>query len=221
MATFEEMQAAWQAQSEKLDHAILLLTEQVRQNRIPRIKRPLRGLIVSLALEAALCVVCMSVLGAFLFKHIAETRFVWPAASMDLWFLATLISSIRQLHMASSVNYDESIASVQGQLARLRILRLKTFRWIFLTGQIVWWIPFLITVLRMFLGIDAYSFLTPTFLWVNLLAGLAFIPLLLFVAKRAPLRNRGSWYERLADVIAGHGLIEAQRQARELANFIQ
>lgn len=219
MATFEEMQAAWTAQNAKLDQVTLLVTDQVRHDTIPRIKKPLRGLIVSLALEVVLCAIGMIVLGGFLADHIREIRFVWPAALMDLWLLVTLISSVRQFLTATSVNFDEPIVTVQVQLARLRILRLKTFRWIFLTGQIVWWIPFVITGLRMFFGVDAYNFLTPIFLSANMVAGLAFIPLLLFVAKRAAVQKHGSWYKRLADVIAGRGLTEAQRQAKVFADF--
>ncbi len=219
MTTFEEIQAAWDAQSAQLNQATPLLTELAWRDRIRRIRMPLRGLIASLRVEIALCAMGMIVIGGFLAEHFTEPRFVWPAALMDLWFSATFIASIRQLLAASGVNYDEPIASAQGRLAGLRILRLKTFRWIFLTGQIVWWTPFAITALRMFFGIDAYRYITPAFLEINLLAGVALIPLLLLAAKRVPVLNRGRWYERLADLIAGHSLTEAQRQAKAFADF--
>jgi hypothetical protein len=163
----------------------------------------------------------MLLMGSFLAEHVTQARFVWPAALMDVWFGATLIAAIRQLLTATKINYDEPIASVQQQLGRLRILRLKTFRWLFLTGQIVWWMPFLITSLKMVFGVDAYRYLTPGFIMANMLAGLALIPLVLQVLKTFRFAANASWYERLADIIAGRSLAEAQRQAQIVADFIR
>ena len=221
MTTFEEMEAAWKAQSAKLDQVNLLLVDQLRGKSVSRVKAPLRSLIVSLWLESALSAAGMFLMGSFLAEHVTQARFVWPAALMDVWFGATLIAAIRQLLTATKINYDEPIASVQQQLGRLRILRLKTFRWLFLTGQIVWWMPFLITSLKMVFGVDAYRYLTPGFIMANMLTGLALIPLILQVLKRFRFAAKASWYERLADVITGRSLVEAQRQAHIVADFIR
>ena len=221
MTTFEEMEAAWKAQSAKLDQVNLLLVDQLRGKSVSRVKAPLRSLIVSLWLEIALSATGMLLMGSFLAEHVTQARFVWPAALMDVWFGATLIAAIRQLLTATKINYDEPIASVQQKLGRLRILRLKTFRWLFLTGQIVWWMPFLITSLKMVFGVDAYRYLTPGFIMANMLAGLALIPLVLQVLKTFRFAANASWYERLADIIAGRSLAEAQRQAQIVADFIR
>jgi hypothetical protein len=221
MTTFEEMEAAWKAQSAKLDQVTLLLADQLRRENVSRVQAPLRSLIVSLWLEIALSAAGMLLMGSFLANHVTLARFVWPAALMDVWFGATLIAAIHQLLAARKINYDEPIAGVQQQLGRLRILRFRTFRWLFLTGQIVWWMPFLITSLEMVFGVDAYRYLTPGFIMANILAGLALIPLLLQVFKRFRFAAKASWYERLADVIAGQSLAEAQRQAHIIADFIR
>jgi hypothetical protein len=221
MTTFEEMEAAWKTQSAKLDQVTLLLVDQLRRENVAQVKTPLRSLIVSLWFEIALSAAGMLLMGNFLAEHITQARFVWPAALMDVWFGATLIATIRQLLTASKINYDGPIAGVQEQLGRLRILRLKTFRWLFLTGQIVWWMPFLITSLQMVFGVDAYRYLTPGFIVANMLAGAAFIPLLLQGFKRFRFAAKASWYERLADVIAGRSLAEARRQAQIVADFIR
>ena len=52
----------------------------------------------------------------------------------------------------------------------------------------------------------------------NMLAGLVLIPLLL---QRFRFAAKTSWYERLADVIAGQSLVEAQRQAHIITDFIR
>jgi hypothetical protein len=221
MTTFEEMEAAWKAQSAKLDQVTLLLADQVRRENVAQVKTPLHRLTFSLWFEIALSAAGMLLMGSFLAEHITQARFVWPAALMDVWFGATLIAAVRQLLTASKINYDGPIAGVQEQLGRLRILRLKTFRWLFLTGQIVWWMPFLITSLQMVFGVDAYRYLSPGFIVANMLAGAALIPLLLQGLKRFRFAAKASWYERLADVIAGQSLAEAQRHANIVADFIR
>ena len=55
----------------------------------------------------------------------------------------------------------------------------------------------------------------------NMLAGLALIPLVLQVLKTFRFAANASWYERLADIIAGRSLAEAQRQAQIVADFIR
>ena len=221
MTTLEEMEAAWKVQSAKLDQVTLLVADQVRHENVSRVKVPLRSLVVSLWLEIALSAAGMLVMGNFLANHVTQARFVWPAVLIDVWFGAALIAAVRQILTATKINYDEPIAGFQRQLARLRILRLKTFRWLFLTGQIVWWMPFLIVSLQMLFGVDAYRYLTPGFIMTNMLAGLALILLLLQVLKRFRFAAKASWYKRLADVIAGQSLAEAQRQADIVADFIQ
>jgi hypothetical protein len=203
-----------------LNEITLLIKEQVLRERVRRVRTPLRALTASLGFEIALSALCMMGTGRFLFDHVRELRFVWPAALMDLWFWGTLVAAIRQLVAASRIQYDQPIATVQGQLEALRILRLKFFRWLFLTGQIVWWIPFGIVAARA-AGIDIYRFVSTAFLVVNLLIGLALIPTLSFLAKRIRFANQGSWYERLADSLAGRSLSEARRQAKALADFQQ
>jgi len=219
MTTFEEMESAWKTQSAKLNQATLLLTDQMRRDRISRIQTPLRRLIASQWGQIALCAVGMLIMGDFVAENIAQTRYVWPALLLDIWLCATLIAAIRQLLAANRVNYDTPISGVQEQLAALRILRLKTFRWLFLSGQVVWWMPFLITSLKMFFGVDAYRFLSPQFIWMNMLVGLVLIPLLPLLMRRIRFASHGSWYGRLCDVIAGESLADAQRQARAFADF--
>ena len=151
MTTFEEMEAAWKAQSARVDQVTALLADQVRRENISRVKAPFRNLIVSLWLEIAFSAAGMLLMCSFLAEHVTQFRFVWPAALIDVWFGAILIVGTRQLLTATKVNYDAPVAGVQQQLGRLRILRLKTFRWLFLTGQVVWWMPFLITSLQLVL----------------------------------------------------------------------
>ncbi|MFC6647210.1 hypothetical protein ACFQBQ_16860 [Granulicella cerasi] len=221
MTTFEELEAAWKEQSTRLDRIDLTLANQVHRQNAARIKAPLRGLIVSLWLEIVLTAVGMLLMGGFLADHIRQFRFVWPAALMDVWLAGALIIAIRQLIAARGIEFDEPVAGVQQHLARLRILRLRYFRWLFFSGQIVWWVPFLIISLRMVFGIDAHRFLAPTFIAINAIVGLAVVPILAIGLRSIRSAAGQSWYQRLADVIAGRSLAEARQQADILSEFLR
>jgi hypothetical protein len=71
----------------------------------------------------------------------------------------------------------------------------------------------------MFFGVDAYRFLPPSFFIANVVAGILLVPLLLLLTKRLSTRQRSRWYGRLANIIAGHSLTEALRQAEMIASF--
>ena len=112
MTTFEELEAAWKEQSTKLDRIDFLLASQVQRQNASRIQAPLRGLILSLWLEVVLSAVGMLVMGGFLADHVRQLRFVWPAALMNVWLAAALITAIRQLISARGVNFEEPVAGV-------------------------------------------------------------------------------------------------------------
>ncbi len=215
MTTLDEMKSAWEAQDRKLDASLRLNQELLRAATLNRVRSPLRRLVFELSLEIAASAAGLVLLGTFLAQHIAEARFVWPAAMLDVWLILCLAASARQLVQANRIDYDEPVTTIQRRLGELRILRLRAFRLELLTGQIVWWLPFLIVALAGLFGIDAYRFLSTTFIAVNLLLGVAVIPLAIWIARRFEHR----FLRRLADEIAGRSLTEAQAHVAKLSDF--
>ena len=210
----EEMQQTWQTEAKRLNQAIRLSETHQIWHRIQRLQTPMRRVTVALCFEIAVAAMALIVLGGFLADHRTQPRFLWPAGLLHLWCLGALISSIRQMLLATQLNYDETIAKVQSQINKLRTMRLTSFRWMFLTGQIVWWIPFVITTFKLVFDMDAYRFLSPLFMAANLIAGLLAIPLAIYAANRINSLSDSVFIQRLADVIAGRSLSEAKRQAQ-------
>lgn len=220
MTTLDELKSMWEANDRKLDESVRLNRVLLRGERLRGVRAPLRQLIFELSMEIAASAVAMALLGNFFAQPIAEARFVWPAALLDLWLLFCIVASARQLVRAKRIAYDGPVATIQGQLGELRILRVRTFRVALLSGQIVWWIPFSIVALKMLFGIDAYRFLSAGVIAVNLLFGVAVIPAAIWMTKRFGHRfKRSGWMGRLADEIAGRSLSEAQRTVTEIVEF--
>ena len=218
--TLEEMQQTWQTETTRLNHAIRLFENRLMWDRIQRLKTPIRRVMVALGFEIFVAVCFLIILNSFLATHWRKPQFFLPAAMVHLWCLGTLISSVRQIALAAHINYDEPIATVQTRINELRKQRLTAFRWKFLTGQIVWWIPFTVTALKLVFDVDAYRVLSPAFLAVNLLAGLLAIPILMYAAKSLSATRADGVIQRLADIIAGRSLSEARKQAQDLADLV-
>jgi hypothetical protein len=104
------------------------------------------------------------ILGQFIYQHWAEPRFVLPAVVLHVWVIESLATSIRQIAMALQIDYDKPIALIQKQLESLRVLRIRITQLALLTGQVVWWIPFLIVALKGFWDVDAYNLFGAGFL---------------------------------------------------------
>jgi len=96
---------------------------------------------------------------------------------------------------------------IQKQLESLRVLRIRITQWALLTGQVVWWIPFLIVALKGFWDVDAYKVLGTGFLLANIAVGLAIIPLAFWVSRKFGARmGRSPVMQRLMRELAGYNL---------------
>jgi hypothetical protein len=109
---------------------------------------------------------------------------------------------------------------IQKQLESLRVLRIRITQWALLTGQVVWWIPFLIVALKGFWDVDAYKVFGTAFLLANLAVGLAIIPLAIWVSRKFRDRmGRSPVMQRLMRELAGYNLNAATGFLATLSEF--
>jgi hypothetical protein len=185
-----------------------------------RVRSPLRRFAFFMGLEAFIGLIVLFILGQFMYEHWAEPRFALPAAALHVWVIANVAASIRQMAMALHIDYDEPIAAIQKQLENLRVLRIRVTQWALLTGQVVWWVPFLIVVLKGRWGVDAYRAFGGTVLAVNVLFGLTIIPLAIWVSRKFGDRmGRSPMIQRLMRVLAGYHLNAATGFLATLSDF--
>ena len=110
--------------------------------------------------------------GQFLAEHWDEPRFLGPALLLHGWLIAMFASAVRQVILVQGIDYGQPIAGIQRQLEELRVLRVRTTKWGLLTGQLVWWAPWLVVGMKGFFGGMPMRFLGFRMFWRIWLWGL-------------------------------------------------
>ena len=220
MINLDAFQEKWAEQDRKLDVSIRLNRRLLMAANLNRVRSPLQRFAFFVGLEALIGLAVTLLLGNFIYEYWAEPRFVLPAVALHVWVIANVAASIRQMALALRINYDKPIAAIQKQLESLRVLRIRVTQWALLTGQIVWWIPFLIVMLKGLWGSDAYQLFGGTFLAVNIAFGLALIPLAIWVSRKFGDRmGRSPIIQRLMRELAGYNLNAATSFLGTLTEF--
>jgi bacteriorhodopsin len=215
-------------QDAKLDQAIRLNTTAVRELQLSKTKSSLRWLVRGVVFELVMAIVATVWLGDFIFGHLREARFLLPAVLVDLCAIAYLGACIRQLALAAGVNYSNPVVTVQKELGKLRILRIRTTQWTMMLSFVLWF-PVVVVLLEGFLGVDLWRILgavgerNGSFLaWVvaNVLFGLAVALVLLWVSNRyADRMDRSPAIQRLLDDFAGRSLTKALTSLDAVVRF--
>lgn len=216
----DELKEKWAEHDRELDVSIRLNRQLLMAAKLNRVRSPLRRLAFFMGMGAWIGLIGLVILGQFIYQHWAEPRFVLPAVVLHVWLVASLAASIRQMTLALQIDYDKPIALIQKQLESLRVLRIRITRWALLTGQVVWWIPFLIVALKGFWDLDAYRVFGIGFLVANIAVGLAIIPLAIGVSRKfGASMSRSPVMQRLIKELAGHNLNAATGFLATVAEF--
>jgi hypothetical protein len=220
MMDLDVLQAKWAEHDRKLEVSIRLNRQLLIATNMNRVRTPLRRFAFFVGLEAAVGLILPVILGQFIYAHWTEPRFVLPAVALHVWAIANVAALFREMTMALQINYDKPIAAIQTQLESLRVLRIRVTQWALLTGQLVWWVPFTIVALEGFWGVDAYRVFGGTALAVNVLFGLAVIPVAIWVSRKFGDRmGRTPIIQRLMRELAGYNLNAATRFLATLSEF--
>jgi len=215
----DEMQKRWAAQDAKLDEVLRLNRKLLHTGGLSRAHSSLQRLRASLLAELLLNTVSVAALGAFLGNHLGELRFLLPALVLDAAAVAILVSSVRQWSLARAVDFTRAVTASQRTLEALRVLRIRTTQWVLL-GSPLAWTPLLVVGLQALFGVDAYTTLGVPYLALNLLFGVAFIPLMRWAARRWSHRLQGTgWARRWVEALTGTSLTAALGRLSSIADF--
>jgi hypothetical protein len=161
-------------------------------------------------------------LAMFIAGHAYQAEFLLPALALLAWCSIMAVLSLRQRAALGKLDFSQALVGVQRQFEELSMQRLGQFKWAFLSGLVVWWVPFAIVVFKGVFGLNLYAWSTgmPGFLAFNLLASLCCIPLALWGARLAGRRwQHLPRFQRLCDSLAGNDLQEARALIDRLAEF--
>jgi len=209
----QDLKDRWADYDRKLETSIRLNTQVLREFGLNRVDSSLRRLSRQMVLELLMDLVAILALGAFTVNHLDKVRFLVPALALDLFVISFVAWSIRQWAALGSLDYGESIVTIQRKLEMLRIDRIRMTKWVFLLSPLLW-TPLLIVALKGLGGLDAYAIFDAGWLAANLLFGLAVIPLMLWVSKR--------YGDRLERSPLGHSFVNAlaDRSLNDATSFL-
>jgi hypothetical protein len=219
--TPEELRNEWSDRSRRLDERLRLGAHLLRDDWTERQRERVWKLGLFGKFSMAVWIATMVLLGHFLGTHAKQPALFVTALVLDVWVIAAGIAQVRQQQALRNLDFGLPILELQARVEALRIARIRSFNRAFLTGQIVWWIPFVVVVFAGAFGADLY--LSPQFrafaAW-NIAGGIAFIPLAIWLSRRYGERLSGSSIVRhIADSITGRDIAAAREYLEKLRRF--
>lgn len=215
-------------QNAKLDQVLRLNTEAVRELQLSKTRSNLRWLARGVVVELLMTIVAVVWLGNFIAGHLATPKFLLPAIFIDICAIIFMGACIRQLMVMAKLNYSLPVVTVQKELGKLRILRIRTTKWVMILSFILW-LPVLIVLLKGLLGVDLWMILgvvgeqhSSFFAWVvaNILFGLVVALVLVWISNRyAHKVEQSPRIKRLMDELAGHSLTKAINSLDSIIQF--
>lgn len=206
---FDTLQRRWDRLNQTLDARLDQQSQALRALYLQTVQRALRRSSWGLSAEVIITIPVLLLLGSFLATHINEPRFFVPALLLQLFATVQLALHIHMLVVLRSLDYSEPVVSIQKRLATLRVHWLRQLVWLYACLPLLW-PPLLIVAMRGLLGLDAYTLLGLPYLGVNLLVGLACVPLILWLARAlAPRVAHVPVLRRLVDDLTGRSIREA------------
>jgi hypothetical protein len=219
MMDLDELKTKWTEYDQKLEACIRLNRRTLATVQLGRTRSALNRLTALTVLHAALWLACIASLGDFIYRHASSPRLALSAAALDLYAIGFFIALIRQTVAVRQIDYGQPVACIQKRLEALSVMRIRTVQWGVL-GGLVAWAPAAIVAVQACLGVDLYSLFGAAWVWTNLLAGLAAIPLAVWLSKKFAGRvERSPFMQRLMADIAGNSLNSARRFVAVLAEF--
>jgi|CXWL01.1.fsa_nt_gi hypothetical protein len=222
--TLDDLKSEWSKRDAALTRSLNLHTALLRDALIDTRRAKIRRRAEMGPFGIAVWILTLLLLGSFIASHWGQWRFVAPAALIHVWTIAIGAIGFQQRAELNAIDYAAAPTLVQQRLASIRAARARVVQWAFLTGQVIWWIPFFIVFMKGALNVDLYALsdFMRLFLAVNVAIGIAFMPLAWIGARilSARLRGSSSWHAFI-DMVAGRDLAEARALADRLAKFEQ
>lgn len=227
MMQLEELQQQWQRLDQKLERSLTLETELVRQVVMQPARRRVNRLAIWPAIDVAFCVCGLLVGAAFLSSHWRDIQVMVPAGVVMVGLAALLVDSIRQLERVAELDWCGPVAAIQGSLEKLRIAKIRQFKWIILLSPLMGFCGLMAGLHWLFewLSGDRVNILDRLdSLWIvsNYALGVLFVPLghalAGALAKRCQTRR---WWQSVLDDISGKSLKKAAMDVERWASLQQ
>ena len=218
----DDLKTEWAKRDQALQQSLKQQTTLMRDMLVEKQLGKLRRHQIVGVIEFLFYLVFIIGFGAFLASTWGRWEFFIPALFLDIWTIAMGALTLAERTRLQEVDFTAPVLEIQKRLAALQAERARAFQWAFLTGQVLWWIPFVIVLFWGFLHIDLYrvSAFMPVFIMSNIVVGLALIPVLWWVSRRlGPWLAQSTIGRSVLDGVTGRDLAEARAIAQRQARF--
>jgi hypothetical protein len=208
----EQLQLQWNRLDQKLDQSLTLERELVRRVVVQPAQRRVNFLAFWPAVDVAFCAFGLLLGGMFLSDHWRDWRIVVPAGAVMIGLFALLADSVRQLQHVAELDWSGPVAEIQGSLQRLRIARIRQFKWIILLAPLFGFCGLMVALDWLFGSLSGgrvgvHDKLNASWIVANYIFGVLFVPLGYLVAKALAQRyHRRGWWQAVLDDISGKSL---------------
>ncbi len=219
----------WRGEASRLEAQITALAGELARVRASgaaahrhRAQAPARGALATVQAFDIVQLIGAGVLavaaGSFWFDHRTEPSALLSGLALHVYAIAMIISMAGRLVLIARVDVAGPVLATQTAFARLRRFHLASA----LTLGLPWWflwIPCLIILARVALGIDLYA-RAPAWLWLSMVIGVlglvGSLALARYLAQRAVTSPALS---RWIDLLAGRSLARAAREIDDLTAY--
>jgi hypothetical protein len=218
----EDLRKEWQQRDAQLTEQLRIHNQYLRSTLIDKHLAGIKRLDGMGWLYWIPFIFTVVVLGRFIADNIYEPKFFIPAVLLQIWVIAMHASQLYLRDALQKLDFGAPVVTVQKQLEAIRQKRLTRFKWGFLTGQIVWWIPLFIIAFKGLFGVDLYQVndFMPRFMLVNVIAGVAFIPASLVVVRQISTRFQHTrLVKRIVDSLSGQDIEASQAFLSRVQEF--
>jgi MFS family permease len=218
----DELRSTWAQRDRMLQAALDTQTAALRGIVVDRDVARLRRVRATSVFEMVVYALFLAAFGLYLAANWGRWEFFVPGLLLHVWTIAMGALTFAERAKVRDIDFAAPVLDVQKRLTQLQSERARVFQWAFLTGQILWWIPFFIVVCWGFFGVDLYrlSPFMPQFMAINLAVGVALVPVLLWLSHwLGPRLARSTAGRSLLDSVTGRDLAEARAIAERLARF--
>ena len=220
--TLDDLRREWSERDRQLESTVRLNIQLLRENYLAKnheYSRKLGGLGWFELISAISCIVLFALFNA---NHWLDWKFFVPGALLQAWVTFMLAVSIYQREALRNIDYSQPVVMLQREIEVLKMHRIVTLKWALLTGQLVWWMPFVIVFFKGILGVNLYaqSGWMDDFIIANIAVGIGLIPLAILASKALGRRwGKAPWFQKLTDNLAGNDLMAAKNFLEKLKRF--
>ena len=221
----EDLQLQWKRLDQKLDQSLILEKELIQRVLMQPARRRVHRLAFWPAIDVAACIGVLLLGAAFLRGHWREAHVAAPAAALMISVFVLLIDSVRQLQRVAELDWSGPVAAIQNSLEKLRVARIRQFKWIILLAPLVGFCGLMVSLHWIFAAISngragILDKIDPAWIAANYAFGVLFVPLGYFVARILAQRCHGHrWWQAVLDDISGKSLKAATRDVELWAGF--